>query len=44
LGILFRRDTVSTEKIELLIFMTATVRGSLLEEETAAEPGKIVVK
>ena len=28
LGALFRRDTVTTEKIELLIFLTATVRNS----------------
>ncbi|MEI8120930.1 MAG: hypothetical protein WCI20_02680 [bacterium] len=31
LGALFRRDTVTTEKIELLIFLTATVRSSTEE-------------
>jgi type IV pilus assembly protein PilQ len=28
IGVLFRRDTVNTEKIELLIFLTATIRDS----------------
>ena len=35
LGVLFRRDTVTTEKIELLIFLTATVRDT--PEEAPAE-------
>ncbi len=35
LGVLFRRDTVNTEKIELLIFLTATVRDT--PEEAPAE-------
>ena len=28
IGVLFRRDTVNTEKVELLIFLTATIRDS----------------
>ncbi len=32
LGVLFRRDTVNTEKIELLIFLTATVRNATEEK------------
>jgi type IV pilus secretin PilQ/predicted competence protein len=36
LGILFRRDTVSTEKIELLIFLTAKIRNPMDEEGVTA--------
>jgi len=35
IGVLFRRDTVNTEKIELLIFLTATIRDS--SEEMAVK-------
>jgi type II secretory pathway component GspD/PulD (secretin) len=31
IGVLFRRDTVNTEKIELLIFLTATIRDTTTE-------------
>jgi len=43
LGALFRRDTVNTEKIELLIFLTATVRSSTEEMvvKTPASPYSI---
>lgn len=37
LGVLFRRETVSTEKIELLIFLTAKVR-NLVDEEPVEAP------
>ncbi len=41
LGVLFRRDTVSTEKIELLIFLTARIR-SPMDEENVPAPTSIM--
>lgn len=41
LGILFRRDTVSTEKVELLIFLTAKVRNPM-DEEGAKAPASVI--
>ena len=44
LGALFRRETVTTEKLELLIFLTATIR-STVEELAVVEPAaKPVIK
>jgi type II secretory pathway component GspD/PulD (secretin) len=41
LGILFRRDTVSTEKVELLIFLTAKVRNPM-DEEGVKAPASVI--
>lgn len=38
-GLLFRRDTISTEKVELLIFLTARVRSAQDGEPTASPTG-----
>jgi len=44
LGALFRRDTVNTEKIELLIFLTATVRESAEEMSVNAPESHYTIK
>ncbi|MEI6148767.1 MAG: secretin and TonB N-terminal domain-containing protein [bacterium] len=44
LGVLFRRDTVSTEKIELLIFLTAKVRDPQTDDGATTGPEKIATK
>ena len=44
LGMLFRRDTVNTEKIELLIFLTATIRDRAEELSVKTPETKTMIK
>lgn len=44
LGALFRRDTVNTEKVELLIFLTARIAGTADEMAVANPPATTLIK
>ena len=44
IGMLFRRETVNTEKIELLIFLTATIRNTTEEMAVVAPDVKSMIK
>jgi type IV pilus assembly protein PilQ len=44
LGVLFRRDSVTTEKIELLIFLTARIRNTADELAVVAPVGTSLIK
>lgn len=44
IGMLFRRETVNTEKIELLIFLTATIRNTTDEMAVVAPDAKSLIK
>ena len=43
LGVLFRRDTVDTEKTELLVFLTATIRNPA-DEKGVEAPASVSAK